>query len=115
MKWLHGNVGATQSAFQQAPEVFHAVGVNAATNVFPKMIHHFVSILFGQLIVVRGLIRVDCGTKFHDMGPSEKYPYLVIPNRREAEQHEAQQGGICSWLGSCGDGAYPVGDQLLSA
>jgi hypothetical protein len=37
---FHGNVGSIQSTFQQTPEVFQAVRMNAAIHVLMQMVHY---------------------------------------------------------------------------
>jgi hypothetical protein len=44
MEWSHADVGSAQTAFEQAPEVLHAVDVNLAVDVLSGMIDGLMSV-----------------------------------------------------------------------
>jgi hypothetical protein len=51
MERLHAYIGSVQSAFQQAPEVFHPVGMNVAIHIFNRVVDDGVIVLRIQAFV----------------------------------------------------------------
>ena len=39
VEWLNGNIGATQSAFKQTPEILYSLSMDLPANVFAHVVH----------------------------------------------------------------------------
>jgi hypothetical protein len=61
---LDANVGAVQTAFEQAPEVLHRVRKDIAVHVLDGMIDDSMAVVFIQSIVGEKFITEDSGTRF---------------------------------------------------
>jgi hypothetical protein len=78
MEWFDSNVGATQTTFQEAPEVFQSVCVDAAIDVGFGMVHEVMHEAVMQL-VVQGILDRDL----------RQIRATVVPNiKRETLQAE---------------------------
>src|SRR5882762_6134385 len=51
MKWFHAHIGALESAFEQAPEVLHPVGVDFSVHISNRVVNHLVPILFFKTVI----------------------------------------------------------------
>ena len=51
MEWFDTNVGSSDAALQQAPEVLESVRVNLPVNVLLGMVNDFVSIFLSQSVI----------------------------------------------------------------
>src|SRR5947208_4843328 len=56
MKRLYSNVGSTQAALQQRPEILYALHVNLSINVFLKMVHELMIVFRFQIVVTSELV-----------------------------------------------------------
>jgi len=60
MELFHAHVGSLESALQETPEVFEAVGMNLPVNVFFRMVNHLVlESLFLESLIGHECIGVD--------------------------------------------------------
>jgi len=65
MERFHGNVSSSKAAFQQRPEILHAVSVYAAIYVPNSMVNDLVFVLAMQSLVAAELIGEKRGSRFH--------------------------------------------------
>src|SRR5437016_13118851 len=59
MERLHAHIGSVQTALQQTPEVFHAIGVNFAVHIFNGVIDDGVVVVRVQPFIGLKFIAVD--------------------------------------------------------
>lgn len=64
VKRLDADVGTVQTALQEAPEVFHCIGVNVAVYVFNRVVDDGVLIVGTQAVVGLQFIGKDCRASF---------------------------------------------------
>src|ERR1700730_13438356 len=64
---LHADVGAVQTALEQAPEVFHGVGVDVPIDILNGVVNHGVLVVFVQSIVREKFITEDRGARFYTL------------------------------------------------
>src|SRR6266536_5670701 len=65
MKRFHANVGSTDAALKQRPEVFHSVGVDATVYVLNRMVNDAVSVFALQSTIPTHLIGVERRASFN--------------------------------------------------
>src|ERR1019366_5118526 len=64
MEWFDTDVGSSDAALEQAPEVFESVGVNLAINVFLGMVNYLVGVVLSQPVVRLERIGVESSASF---------------------------------------------------
>ena len=65
MEGFDTHVGCANTAFEQAPEVLKAVGMDAPANVFDCMIHNLVRVVPGQTFVGEQSVSVESSSRFN--------------------------------------------------
>ena len=61
---FHAHIGTADTALQQAPEVFKAIGMNTTIHILDSMIHNLVGVVGSQSFVGEQRIRVESRTRF---------------------------------------------------
>src|ERR1700733_2092645 len=62
---FHTDVGAVDSAFQETPEVLHAIGMDVLTNVLNRVIFNLMLVLFAESIVGLQRVAIESRSGFH--------------------------------------------------
>src|SRR5438128_452165 len=65
MKRFDTDIGSVDTALQQRPEVFHAVGVNLAVNVSNRVVDHLMRVVTLKTAIGKQRIAVQRGTRFN--------------------------------------------------
>src|SRR5215472_1861062 len=60
MELLNANVGSTDGAFQETPEVLQAISVNSAVHVSNSMVDHLVGVFASDSLIGQQGVAVEC-------------------------------------------------------
>jgi hypothetical protein len=113
VKRFHAHVGSFESAFEQAPEVLHPVGMDAPVHVSDRVVNHLVFVLWLDAVIGEHRISVEVGA-FRDVLADLRLNIHLASGRNDfgpdfTTALQCSPHGLLSLWASAADFPLPVG------